>query len=51
MVPIPPYAAPLEWVERLHDPDFMSGCFREACARGKMISLRVAGLRHLPRIV
>ena len=32
--PIPPYAAPLEWVERLHDADYIRR-FREACAQGQ----------------
>lgn len=36
VVPIPPYAAPLEWVERLHDPQYIRR-FREACAQGKNI--------------
>jgi acetoin utilization deacetylase AcuC-like enzyme len=36
MVPIQPYAAPLEWVERLHDPQYIRR-FREACAQGKKI--------------
>jgi acetoin utilization deacetylase AcuC-like enzyme len=36
VVPIQPYAAPLEWVERLHDPDYIRR-FREACAQGKNI--------------
>jgi acetoin utilization deacetylase AcuC-like enzyme len=32
LVRIPPYAAPLAWVERLHDPDYVRR-FREACER------------------
>ncbi len=36
VVPIPPYAAPLKWVERLHDPDYIRR-FQEACAQGKNI--------------
>ncbi|MFZ5451331.1 MAG: histone deacetylase [Thermodesulfobacteriota bacterium] len=36
MVPIQPYKAPLEWVERLHDPDYIRR-FREACAKGRTI--------------
>ncbi len=34
VVAIPPYAAPLEWLERLHDPGYIRR-FREACAKGK----------------
>jgi acetoin utilization deacetylase AcuC-like enzyme len=33
MVRIPPYPAPLAWVERLHDPGYVQR-FREACQRG-----------------
>lgn len=33
---IQPYAAPLAWVERLHDPDYIRR-FKEACDRGKQI--------------
>ncbi len=36
VVPIQPYPAPLQWVERLHDPDYIRR-FREACAQGKNI--------------
>lgn len=36
MVSIQPYAAPLEWVERLHDPDYIRR-FRESCAKGRNI--------------
>jgi acetoin utilization deacetylase AcuC-like enzyme len=36
LVAIPPYEAPLTWVERLHDPDYIRR-FREACAQGKNI--------------
>jgi acetoin utilization deacetylase AcuC-like enzyme len=36
MVPVQPYAAPLEWVERLHDPDYIRR-FREACEKGRNI--------------
>lgn len=36
LVGIPPYAAPLAWVERLHDPDYIRR-FREACERGRSI--------------
>jgi acetoin utilization deacetylase AcuC-like enzyme len=36
VVPIQPYEAPLEWVERLHDPDYIRR-FKEACAQGKNI--------------
>jgi acetoin utilization deacetylase AcuC-like enzyme len=36
LVRIPPYAAPLSWVERLHDPDYIRR-FREACQRGQSI--------------
>jgi acetoin utilization deacetylase AcuC-like enzyme len=33
---IPPYENPLEWVERLHDPDYVRR-FKEACAKGSNI--------------
>ena len=33
LVRIPTYEAPLAWVERLHDPDYIRR-FREACERG-----------------
>jgi acetoin utilization deacetylase AcuC-like enzyme len=36
VVSIQPYEAPLKWVERLHDPDYIQR-FREACARGLSI--------------
>jgi acetoin utilization deacetylase AcuC-like enzyme len=36
LVGIPPYAAPLAWVERLHDPDYIRR-FREACEQGRDI--------------
>ncbi len=36
LVPIQPYEAPLEWVTRLHDPDYVRR-FQEACAAGKQI--------------
>jgi acetoin utilization deacetylase AcuC-like enzyme len=36
VVPIQPYEAPLEWVTRLHDPDYVRR-FKEACAQGKQI--------------
>ena len=36
LVRIPPYPAPLQWVERLHDPDYIRR-FQEACSRGKSI--------------
>lgn len=36
VTPIQPYEAPLKWVERLHDPDYIRR-FREACAQGKNI--------------
>jgi len=32
MVAVPPYPAPLEWVERLHDPDYIRR-FKKACER------------------
>jgi acetoin utilization deacetylase AcuC-like enzyme len=36
VVPVPPYEAPLKWVERLHAPAYLRR-FREACAQGKQI--------------
>jgi acetoin utilization deacetylase AcuC-like enzyme len=36
LVRIAPYAAPLSWVEKLHDPDYVRR-FREACERGLTI--------------
>ena len=33
LVPIQPYPAPLSWVERLHDPDYIRR-FKEACEQG-----------------
>lgn len=33
---IHPYEAPLPWLERLHDPEYIQ-CFKEACARGARI--------------
>ncbi len=36
VVTVPPYEAPLKWVERLHAPDYIRR-FKEACARGKRI--------------
>ena len=36
VVRIAPYAAPLSWVERVHDPEYI-GRLREACARGLSI--------------
>ncbi len=36
LTPIQPYPAPLQWVERLHDPDYIRR-FREACERGLSI--------------
>ncbi len=36
VVPVKPYPAPLEWVERLHDPDYIRR-FREACKKGARI--------------
>jgi len=38
VVPIQPYAAPLKWVERLHDPEYIRR-FQEACKRGLPIFL------------
>jgi len=39
MVAVPPYPAPLEWVERLHDPDYVRR-FKKACDKG----LRIFGV-------
>jgi acetoin utilization deacetylase AcuC-like enzyme len=36
VVPVPPYPAPLEWLERLHDPDYIRR-FKEACKKGARI--------------
>ncbi len=36
LIQIDPYSAPLAWVERLHDPDYIRR-FREACQRGETI--------------
>jgi acetoin utilization deacetylase AcuC-like enzyme len=36
MVPIQPYAAPLPWLERLHDPDYIRR-FKAACDKGASI--------------
>ena len=36
LVPIPPYEAPLSWVERLHDPDYIRR-FKAACEKGLQI--------------
>jgi acetoin utilization deacetylase AcuC-like enzyme len=36
VVPIQPYEAPLEWLEKLHDPDYIRR-FKEACEKGKNI--------------
>jgi acetoin utilization deacetylase AcuC-like enzyme len=36
VVPIQPYEAPLSWVARLHDPDYIRRV-QEACAQGKNI--------------
>ncbi len=36
VVRLRPDYAPLEWVERLHDPDYIRR-FKEACAKGKLI--------------
>jgi acetoin utilization deacetylase AcuC-like enzyme len=36
MAPIQPYPAPLEWVERLHDPNYIRR-FKEACEKGLSI--------------
>lgn len=36
VVPIKPYPAPLSWVERLHDPDYIRR-FKEACERREQI--------------
>ena len=33
LVSLPPYAAPLEWVERLHDPEYIRE-FKAACDKG-----------------
>ncbi len=35
-VPVQPYAAPLAWVERLHDPDYIKR-FKAACDKGASI--------------
>jgi acetoin utilization deacetylase AcuC-like enzyme len=35
-VPLKPLEAPLEWVQRVHDPDYIRR-FQKACARGKNI--------------
>ena len=36
LVPIQPYPAPLSWVERLHDPDYIRR-FKKACEKGRQI--------------
>jgi acetoin utilization deacetylase AcuC-like enzyme len=36
LVSIPPYEAPREWIERLHDPDYIRR-FKEACDKGQRI--------------
>jgi acetoin utilization deacetylase AcuC-like enzyme len=36
VVPIPPYEAPLAWVERLHDPEYIQR-LKEACAKGRPV--------------
>jgi acetoin utilization deacetylase AcuC-like enzyme len=36
LVPIPPYEAPLAWLERLHDPAYIKR-FQAACEQGKSI--------------
>jgi acetoin utilization deacetylase AcuC-like enzyme len=36
VVPIQPYEAPLTWLERLHDPEYIRE-LREACAKGQRI--------------
>jgi len=36
LVPIKPYPAPLAWVERLHDADYLRR-FKEACEKGRSI--------------
>jgi acetoin utilization deacetylase AcuC-like enzyme len=36
VVPVAPYPAPLEWVERLHDPDYIRR-FQQACRKGARI--------------
>jgi acetoin utilization deacetylase AcuC-like enzyme len=36
LVPIQPYEAPLEWLEKLHDPDYIRR-FKEACEQGRSI--------------
>jgi acetoin utilization deacetylase AcuC-like enzyme len=36
LIQLKPYPAPLVWVERLHDPDYIRR-FREACQRGEQI--------------
>ncbi len=36
LVRLEPYEAPLQWIERLHDPDYIRA-FKEACARGERL--------------
>jgi acetoin utilization deacetylase AcuC-like enzyme len=36
VVPVKPYPAPLEWIGRLHDPDYIRR-FKEACKKGARI--------------
>jgi acetoin utilization deacetylase AcuC-like enzyme len=36
LIQLKPYPAPLDWVERLHDPDYIRR-FQEACRRGQEI--------------
>lgn len=36
LTPIQPYPAPLSWVERLHDPDYIRR-FKEACEQGRQV--------------
>jgi acetoin utilization deacetylase AcuC-like enzyme len=36
LVPIQPYPAPLSWVERLHDPDYIRR-FKKACEQGRQV--------------
>jgi acetoin utilization deacetylase AcuC-like enzyme len=36
VVPVAPYPAPLKWVERLHDPDYVQR-FKKACEKGQRL--------------
>ena len=48
LTPIQPYPAPLSWVERLHDPDYIRR-FKEACEQGrKSLKCRIAASAPSP---